>query len=218
MDKKSTQRQIYSELFPRELSKADKRRLEILEGAIKAYSAVSYEHVSFDDVAIPAKTSRRLVSHYFPDKEALFETTMKLIRGQYQAAVIAAFSQSNDPEVQFSEYVRSAVAWAHEQPVNLRAWILFFMVSSQQERYRKLHENLTNMGADRIVSFIQLQTSAGKREKLNPEDLRFAAKSVQRIITGAIIEICSERVKSEYKQVEQDAVRAAKMIVAGVIK
>jgi AcrR family transcriptional regulator len=217
MDKKSTQRQIYSELFPRELSKADKRRLEILEGAIKAYAAVSYEHVSFDDVATPAKTSRRLVSHYFPDKEALFETTMKLIRGQYQAAVIAAFSKSEDPQVQFSEYVRSAVAWAHEQPISLRAWILFFMVSSQQERYRKLHENLTNMGADRIVSFIQLQAPLGKREKLNAEDLRFAAKSIQRIITGAIIEICSERQKSEYHQVEQDAVRAARMIVAGII-
>lgn len=217
MDNKSTQKQIYSELFPRELSKSDKRRLEILEGAIKAYSAVNYDHVSFDDIAAPAKTSRRLVSHYFPDKQELFETTMKLIRGQYQASVIAAFNQSNDPLTQFQAYVRSAVAWAHQQPVHLRAWILFFLVSSQKDRYRDLHASLTEMGANRIMAFMTAIAPEEKRARLKNEELHFAAKTIQRIITGAIIEICSERKKSEYLQVEEEAVKASLIIAKSAI-
>jgi len=213
---KAAHREIYTEVFPPKLSKSDKRRFEIMEGAIKAYSAVSYEHVTFDDVALPASTSRRLVKHYFPDKDKLFENTMKLIRALYQAAVIEAFTAIPDPGAQFSEYVRAAVSWAQEEPTHVRAWILYYLVCSQQKKFRQLHEELADMGEKRIISLIRAMAPP-KSKALKDEDLHFAAKTIQRIITGALIEICSERVQAVHAKIESEAVRACQLIVSGLL-
>jgi AcrR family transcriptional regulator len=206
-------RQLYSELFPTDLSKSEKRKLEILEGAVRAYASVDINHVSYDDVAAPAGTSRRLVQHYFPDKNELFATTMKLIRAMYQASVIDSISKAETPLERFSEYIRAAVNWAHLQPIHVRIWILYYLVCAQQMKFRELHEEMADVGEARIVALI---SEIQGQKKSTESDLKFAAKTVQRLICGALIEICSERVAPDVKRVADDAVRASLMILDGI--
>lgn len=207
------QRRLYGELFPTELSKSEKRKLEILEGAVKAYGSVDFNHVSYDDVAEPAKTSRRLVQHYFPDKDELFATAMKLIRTMYQDSVIESLSSALTPQEQFAGYVRSAVNWAHLQPLHVRNWILYYLVCAQQTKFRKMHEEMANVGEARIVALVRLLYP---QKKFAEEDLKFVAKSVQRLITGALIEICAERLTPDVQRVQGEAVRASRLIVDGL--
>ena len=205
-------REIYSELFPPTPSKSDKRRKEIIEGAIQAYAAIDYEHLSFDDIAKPAKTSRRLVQHYFPEKNELFAISMKMVRSQYQALVIEAFSKIEDPEKKFCEYVRAAVSWPKFLPTHVHAWFLYYLVCAQQPKLRKLHEELAKMGEERIASLIS---------EMNPDraysanDRRFVAKTIQRLITGALIEICSESINPDIERIQDETVRASLLVIGG---
>lgn len=207
-------RQIYSDLFPLTLSKSDKRRIEIIEGAIRAYASVDFQHVSYDDIAEPAKTSRRLVRHYFPDKDELFAFTMKVVRARYQALVVDAISKVNDPSEKFEAYVRSAVSWPKALPKHTQAWILYFLVCSQDLKLRKLHEELAQMGEERIKSLV---SNMYPQIEISPENLKFVAKTAQRLITGGFMEICSESVHPDIARVENEVLRACRLAIADVI-
>jgi len=210
---KAVQKRLYTELFPTELSKSQKRRMEILEGAIKAYAEVDFNHVSFDDIALPAKTSRRLVQHYFPDKGELFSVTMKLIRAKYQSAAITALSAATDPSEQLTEYVRAAVRWTQTDPLHFRNWILYYLVCAQQIKLRRLHEEMADVGAERIEALIR---SVRTDVDIQQEDLHFAAKTIQRLITGALIETSSERTSPDTTKIQNEVIRASLMIAMGI--
>ena len=206
-------KQIYYELFPPTLSKSDRRRKEIIEGAIEAYASIDYNHISFDDIATPANTSRRLVQHYFPDKDELFAVAMKVIRAQYQALVVDAFSQMPTAKDQFCEYIRAAVSWPIHEPVHVRAWFLYYLVCAQQPKLRRLHEDLAKMGEQRIAALV---AAMYPHKKISPSSLRFVAKTVQRLIGGALLEICSESTAPNVDRIQDEIVQAALSIVNSV--
>src|SRR5262249_9760247 len=79
---------ISAQLFPSKLSKADLRKLKILDGAIRTYSSLGIDYISYEDIARESKTSRPLIIHHFPDKRELFEMAIKLIRAQMQELAI----------------------------------------------------------------------------------------------------------------------------------
>ncbi len=197
---------IYEELFPKTLSKSDLRKMEILDGAIKAYAAVDFHSVSFDEIAGPASTSRRLVQHYFPNKDTLFETSMKIIRAKYQALAVEALSKASTPEEQFQEYILASFYWIKKQPTHVKAWFLFFLVASQKPKFKKTHAELTLMGEQRIIALIQQLPHARSR---NAKDLHYLAKSIQRLITGGILEICTEKKPEDIEDVQAQVLRAS---------
>ncbi len=201
---------IYDELFPKKLTKSDKRKMEIIEGAIRAYSGVDFSSVSFDDIALPAKTSRRLVQHYFPEKSDLFETSMRVIRAQFQVLAVEALSKADTPLEQFEEYVRSTFYWVKAQPLHIRSWLLFFLVCSQKSKFKNMHVELTGMGEERIISLIQ-NMKPGTRLSLSK--LHFFAKTIQRLITGGVMEICSERPIEEIEVVKEEVLKACLAIL-----
>ncbi len=196
---------IYQELFPKKLSKSDKRKIEIIEGAIRAYAIVDFNSVSFDDIAKPAKTSRKLVQHYFPEKQELFETSMKLIRAQFQVQAVEAISKAQSPLDQFKEYVRSTFYWAKNQPQHAKAWMLFFMVCSQTPKFKKMHLELTKMGEQRIIAVI---SSLKLKRTLELNEASYIAKTIQRLITGGLIEVCTEAHVEDIELVQEQVLRA----------
>ena len=198
---------IYQDIFPKELSKSDIRRIEILRGAILAYSNVDFDHVSYDDVAKPAKTSSRLVQHYFPSKDALFEAAMKMIRAQYQLDTVEAFHKIKDPEKKFFEYIKAALNWPAAQPVHVRAWFLFYLVCSHKAKFKKMHAELALMGAERIKGILGAFIDKPDLE------LHFIAKTVQRLITGSLIEVCSEQSIPDLERTKNELAKACLLLI-----
>ena len=201
---------IYQELFPKQLSKSDKRKIEIIEGAIRAYASVDFDSISFDAVATPAKTSRKLVQHYFPDKNELFETSMKLIRAQFQVLAVEAISKAQTPKAQIEEYIRSTFYWAKSQPLHTKAWMLFFQICAQKPKFKNMHAELTKMGEQRIMAMI---SNLKKSEKIAANELLNVAKNIQRLITGGLIEVCTERNIEDVELVQEQVVKACMMLV-----
>ncbi len=212
MVKKDLAKTIYSEIFPARLSKSDRRRLEIIDGAIRAFAGVDYDSVSFDEIGESVGASRRLVQHYFPNKEELFLLAMKSIRAQFQVLAVGRFSKAKSPVDQLKEYVRSTFDWIEKEPVHVRAWFVYFVVCTKNKKLRSAHAELTKMGEDRIAGLI---SAAHADSQISKGELSYMAKTIQRLITGGILEAASERELPELGKVREQVVRTC-LAVAGL--
>lgn len=182
-------REIYEELFPRSLSRADLTKLRIIEAAINTYSELGIDYVSYEDIARTAKLNRPLINHHFPDKHILFEVAMKFVRAKFQELAINEIRRQITPEDQLKAYVKSTVNWAITNPTHVKAWVFFFYQCMSDSKLRSIHSSLTSIGADRLVALLE---SGGKEGLFSKENLSEKAKNIQRVITGALLEITTE--------------------------
>lgn len=201
---------IYNDLFPHRLNKSDKRKIDIIEGAINAYSQLDYNAITFEDIAIHASTNRRLVQHYFPNKDELFELCIKVIRGHMQAIAVEALLKSAEPEDQLHAYIRSTFQWLKLKPAHVRTWILFFLICTQKSKFRKTHSELTKMGEKRIIAIISKINLVKERE---PSRLSYLAKTIQKIITGGLMEASTEGSEEDLQLIQEETLKACRTIL-----
>jgi AcrR family transcriptional regulator len=188
LSKNAVNKTVMEELFPREMSKSDKRRLQILESAIKTYATVGLQHISYDDLA-QGKTSRALVKHYFPDKRDLFEFAMKFIRASFQELAVEHLSKGESAEDQLRNYVRATFHWLESRPTHAHAWLFYFYICARDSKIRKHHRELTEIGAKRIAALLEAGVA---QRSFYDQDQYKAAKAIQRMITGGLIEAATE--------------------------
>lgn len=183
------QRTIYEELFPRVLSKSDKKKLVILEAAIQTYAELGIEYVSYEDIARKAKVTRPLVNHYFPDKKILFENAIKFIRAHFQELAVREISKFTSPNDQLKAYIRSTISWIKVSPVHAKTWVFFFYICVSDSKLRSLHHQLTILGMERLTLLLRaVAIEKGYSERNLPEK----SKNIQRLITGALLELATE--------------------------
>lgn len=180
---------IYGELFPRALSKADQKKLIILEAAIQTYAELGIEYVSYEDIARKAKVTRPLVNHYFPDKKALFESAVKFIRAHFQELAVRELEKFPSPQDKLEAYVRATMTWVKVSPIHARTWVFFFYLCTSDSKLRNLHRELTTMGMQRLTALLQ---AVAVEKRYPPTKLEHKAKNIQRLITGALLELATE--------------------------
>lgn len=88
----------------------DERREQILQGAARLFTALSYSQVSTTDLAREAGITRGLLNHYFTDKRGLY---LEVVR---RAVLLPTFEETPDIlpamlDMTTAERVDAAVAW-----------------------------------------------------------------------------------------------------------
>ncbi len=88
----------------------DERREQILQGAARLFTALSYSQVSTTDLAREAGITRGLLNHYFTDKRGLY---LEVVR---RAVLLPTFEETPDIlpamlDMTTAEHVDAAVAW-----------------------------------------------------------------------------------------------------------
>ncbi|MGZ3743584.1 MAG: TetR/AcrR family transcriptional regulator [Pseudobdellovibrionaceae bacterium] len=202
---------IYRELFPPNLSKAEARKIKILEAAIKTYSDLGIEYVSYEDIAREAKTSRPLVQHHFPDKRELFLTCMRFIRAQYQELAVKYISQAKGPQEQLIFYIRSTLPWLRDYRPHVSAWLFYFYLCCGDKELRAQHRELTEMGFNRIVEILRQGSEA---EIFSKKDHARKAKAIQQLITGVIMQYMTENEPLNFQSLEADLIKNCLELVA----
>ncbi len=187
--KDSLHRTLFNELFPRTLSKSEQTKFAILEAAIKIYSELGIEYVSYEDIARKAKVTRPLVNHHFPDKRQLFELAIKYIRTQFQQLAVNAIQKEKSAMDQLKAYVISTVQWTRTSPAHAKTWVFFFYLSISDKELRTMHKQLTTMGMERLRVLLQM---VAKENGFPIDNLNERAKIIQRNITGALLELATE--------------------------
>jgi AcrR family transcriptional regulator len=175
---------MMDELFPRKLSKGDQKRLQILEAAVKMYAKVRIEDLPVEEVARLAKITRPLLQHYYPDKNELFRSAMKLVRAQFQELAIRHIQLAKTPRERIVRYIESTFEWYRENPIHVKSWILYFQACANDNDIKAEHSQMTTMGQERIIAML--------KDGFDRGDLNLKAKAIQRIITGALMEIVTE--------------------------
>jgi len=181
---------VYLSLQPAVLTKADRARLAIVKSAIVVFAEQGLENASYARIATRAKVSRNLIIHYFPKKADLFQMCARFVRADMQALAVASLGQASRADEMLRKYVRACFIWMERDPLYNRFWLLVFAVAGQNEKFRKFHTELVDVGEARIQKLLE----KGIQEKVfrSGPDLRARAKQIQAIITGVLTNMFTE--------------------------
>ena len=180
---------VYSELFAYVPSRAQKRMLQIVKGAIKCYASLGIEGTTYDRIAKTCKISRPLIQHYFKDRNEIFEMAMKYIRMQGQQAVVAACKDKVVPREKLAAYIEAHFNWLKKKPSHWELFKIFYYYCGSDPGARILNTQLVGMGHDRITAFLSEGAAAGDFAK---DDLSRRAKDIQVLLTGALLMVSIE--------------------------
>lgn len=207
--------QVRDELFPRKTSKSEQTKLKILESAIHCYALTNANSLSFEDLAKRANVTRPLIHKYFPDRQELFRQAMKLVRARLLQIALEAIQATSDPKNKLIFYVKACFIWVEKEPVHAKVWMFYFYMCGVDKDLKRDHLAMTTAGAQRIESILKELEDSGHCPSI--KDSYTLAKTIQKLITGAIVEIVSELPSKEIPQVCDETVDAVLKLVGVVL-
>lgn len=96
----------------------------LLAAATKLFSAHGYDGISVDDIVATAKVNKRMVYHYFGDKDGLYGEVLKRVFGRLADIELRTFEDSSDPVETIQKILQAYFAFLGDNPefVALLAW------------------------------------------------------------------------------------------------
>lgn len=180
---------VYPQLFEAVPSRAQRRVVQILEGAVRTYLSLGIENTTFGAIAQTCKVSRPLVQHYFSDKESLFEMVAKYIRVVFQQLSVEAIRGEDSPRRQLECWIGALFDWLDEYPHHARVWSLVYFYAASNPRLREMHTELAQIGHQRLTSILEAGVNKGD---FPGGDLPRRAKMIQTLHTGGFITLIAE--------------------------
>lgn len=195
---------VYSDLFNLVPTRAQRRMIQILEAAIRNYASIGIENATYDSIAKACKVSRPLIQHYFKDKSEIFEMALKYIRATFQKIAIEEIQSQNTPTDKMRAYVGSLFVWHKKFPLHAKVWNLMYYYSAVDNRMRKVHTELADIGHRRITALLEDGVKAGEFAGGNLEE---RAKLIQTLYTGGLIMVSTENLYVSKKTFEEHLVQ-----------
>ena len=185
------QKVILKDYLNLSLSKGDRTKLQILEATIKVLSKINSDNVSYESISKESELSRPLIKHYYPDKSELLVLSFKYIRANLQKLAVNSLSTEDSAKKILENYIEAVFKWPTKHPSHVRTWLFYYYLCSSDLKLRREHTKLTEMGKNRIIEIIKIGEKDGSFSKkiANKES---TAKSIQQLITGGILELCTE--------------------------
>lgn len=201
---------LLASLFPRTVSKAEKRQIEILEGVIACYATHGIEDTTYERIAAKCKASRTLIIHYFPNRDDLSRLVFQYVRADMQRFAIEAIQKVKSPEKRLAAYIQSTFDWIEQKPDYNAAWILSYYQCSRKKDFKALYTEMTSMGHRRIQAML---AELKGNERTSSAELALRAKSFQALLTGACVTLSTEDLTLDrsafLKRITQDCLKIA---------
>jgi AcrR family transcriptional regulator len=194
---------LFADIYLRlEEPKSKRKAFGLLEAAITCYAKKGFEAVTMEMIAREAGVTRTLLLHYFEDGSEIRELAIKYIRLMMQKIAIDFMESETTASGKLEKYVEACFFWSKNFRTHALVWLAFLHRCSGDKKLRELNTLASSVGADRIVSLIQL----GQAQKVFPlreGGLEHAAKTIQALITGALIVSVSENLEDDKLAAEQ---------------
>jgi AcrR family transcriptional regulator len=170
----------FIQLFPnRELTKSQLTQLKIVRHAIDCIASQGIHQVNFTHFADSAKVTRPLVKHYFKDIQELHLLAARFVRLRFQEWVVEQVKKAPDPGKALKVYVEACLQWPTKFTSDANFWGQFQSLCLIHPLYRKLHEEVAEIGRKRIGEL--LAHSGVSKDRIEGLSL-----GVQSMIMGAI--------------------------------
>jgi AcrR family transcriptional regulator len=180
------------ELFEFKPRKGDLKKMEIVLAAIKCIATIGFEKTTYEAIAKRIGTRRAHVAYHFKDKENIFEACIKFIMASYQQTSIKHIETAKDGLEMLVNYTEAPFIWAEENPHQLSVMLLFYYLCTVDEKYQELHANIRATGAQRIEFILTKRLT----KNIPLKEARPMAKSIQNLVSGAIMDVTTTKNKS----------------------
>jgi TetR/AcrR family transcriptional regulator, transcriptional repressor of bet genes len=212
MKTEATHSPLFASIFPRTMTRVEKRKIEILKATIHCYARLGLEQTTYEHIARRCGVSRTLVIHYFPERDELTRLAIRYVRADMQEAAINALAKAPTAVQSLSEYVRSTFRWIAKKPDYFSVWLMFYYLCGVREDFKQMHTELAQMGHDRIATLIALIVShKGEPSKA----IKLRAKSLQSLMTGALVTMHVENLSLDPKEYIDEVVQQCQRIAGG---
>ncbi|MBI1861563.1 MAG: TetR/AcrR family transcriptional regulator [Deltaproteobacteria bacterium] len=178
---------IYAQIFESRLTKGDLKKLEILEAAIKVVGA-DKEDWTLDSVAEELGTRRSHIVYYFKTRSDLMEAVIQLVVGTGQRVVVEMIETAKNPKEGIWRHIQGTFDWYRRYPSHAPVMLYFYYLASQNERYRRLNEQIRKSGRERIAGLLGVQPELARKTALELSEL---AELYQDNLTGAMVSLAT---------------------------
>lgn len=88
----------------------------LLRAAIRLYSEKGFHGVSVDEIVGQAKANKRMVYHYFGDKNGIYLAALKEVFGRLEKAAVRVIKESERPDVKLKHLIAAHFRFLDENP------------------------------------------------------------------------------------------------------
>jgi AcrR family transcriptional regulator len=176
---------IFESLFPKRLSKGDKKKLDMVEKAIEVFGQKGVDATTYDDLAIELNTSRSHISYHFKEKDQLILAAIRYMMTEGLDFTIHKMRQSLSAKQRLISYVDGYYGFFLEYPKYIPILIYFYYASSIHEVYRELQSEIKKGALARIQELLeQIYKENGKRL---PKDIKLITQWVHGLLIGSTV-------------------------------
>lgn len=128
------------------------RRKQLIEATIASIHAVGFAESSLSRIAAEAGVSTGIVHHYFRDKAALLEATLRQLGNSLRQAVVRRLRAARTPKERLLAVIDGNLGPDQFTPEGVSAWLAFWSLVPNDERLarvqtiiiERLHSNLVH--------------------------------------------------------------------------
>lgn len=138
----------------------ERSRRRLLEAATQCFARRGYDGVTVDEVVAKAKINKRMVYHYFGNKEGLYLEVLREVFGRLESVEIAAIGEGIDVTEAIRAVLRSYFEFLSDNPefVKLLQW-----ENLNEGRFIRAHPDILtkNPVVDRLSEILRKGQEAG---------------------------------------------------------
>lgn len=144
---------IYQELFEQKPGRLEKRKLQILESAVKVLSRQGWDGFSFEQISKEGGFTRPLMHHYFNSRDQLLHLIVQYVHFMRQAFLQERIHAATTAKDQLNAYMQACLDWPEISPSQAKVWMMFLQIASLQPDFQQKctdwvdadHEFLANL-------------------------------------------------------------------------
>ncbi len=145
---------LFAQTFAFQASKADRKRLDIIEAGVGQIARHGLTPATFGQIAAAIKTRPSHVSYYYKAREDLLWDVVRYCLASAQAATVRLLSPDASPADGIRAIVRGAFEWGREHPEQARIFLLLHYQAALDPRFAELTEGVRSASQGRIQNLL----------------------------------------------------------------
>ncbi len=188
--------------------KGDIARTKILSATLQCIAHQGIEKTGFESIGKLCGMRRAHVAYYYPDRDELVLAAIQFAIATAQQTTVAHVFQAPSDKERLDAFVHGIFDWAEKYPEHTRVILLFYYCCSCEPKYKALHHQVREQGAQRIAAVLKpLLPSTPSREVVE------YAKLLQNLITGSLVDHITTQPKATLSSLAERVSRQCHAIV-----
>jgi AcrR family transcriptional regulator len=155
-------------------TRSEKRRREIIEGALACFMRVGYNNTTMDDIARESGVSKGTLYWYFESKDALFEVAVNSIFEDFGTEAFAALAGCESAEERLRVMADAAAQLGRRFQGYFSLFLEFWASSERREEAGRLWGDMLRGYKDIVVQIVEGGIENGEFQDVNAEELVWA--------------------------------------------